>query len=162
MALTELTEEQREQIRRNRERAIQKQKERKERLEKEKQEKENEQTEKRELEKKTIASSSPSNKKQKVELELEDFEVGASEWISKTEAMKMYCVPHGTLAVCEVEERPNPHNQRWKPMKLYRRSEVRERSRKRWEGMEGLCAEREKRQQKQLERDMETAQSIFE
>jgi hypothetical protein len=153
-----LTEEQRERIRRNRERALQKQKERKERLEKEKQE--NEQTEKRELEKKTIASSSPSNKKQKVELE--GFEVGASEFISKTEAMKMYCVPQGTLAVCEVEERPNPHNQSWKPMKLYRRSEVRERGRKRWEGMEGLCAEREKRQQKQLKRDMEMAHSIFE
>jgi hypothetical protein len=158
-----LTEDQRERISRNRERALQKQKERKERLEKEK--KENEQTEKRELEKKTIPSSSPSsNKKQKVdlELELEDFEVGASEWITKTEAMKMYCVPQGTLAVCEVEERPNPHNKGWKPMKLYRRSEIRERSRKRWEGLEGLCAEREERQQKQLKRDIETARSIFE
>lgn len=146
----ELTEEQRERIRKNRERALQKQRERKERLEKEKQQ------EKRELVAETKTTSS---KKQKVELE--DFEAGAPEWISKTEAMKMYCVPQGTLAVCEVQERPNPHNQKWKPMKLFKRSEVRERAHKRWEGMEGLIAERTKRQEKQLKKDMEVADSIF-
>ena len=167
-----LTEEQKERIRQNRERALRIKKERMERLAKEKEEADKQ---KRTLnhprEGETLQAASTNKKKQKLEavkkqededVELEEFEVGASEWITKTEAMKTYCVPLGTLAVCQVEEKPNPHHASWKPMKLYLRSQVRQKARKRFGGLEGLVEERNKRRQKQLEKDMAKAKSIFE
>jgi DNA-repair protein complementing XP-A cells len=151
-----LTPEQKERIRINRERALAIQKERREKIEQEKKRKKNNLNET-----KLHVDLSPS-KKQKIDtVELEDFEVGASEWITKTEAMKIYCLPQGTLAICEVQERENPHNNKWKPMKLYTRSEVRERARKRFGGADGLVAERTKREQERLSKDMEKAKSIF-
>eukprot|EP00526_Cylindrotheca_closterium_P022816 CAMPEP_0113641812 /NCGR_PEP_ID=MMETSP0017_2-20120614/21962_1 /TAXON_ID=2856 /ORGANISM="Cylindrotheca closterium" /LENGTH=180 /DNA_ID=CAMNT_0000553197 /DNA_START=460 /DNA_END=1002 /DNA_ORIENTATION=- /assembly_acc=CAM_ASM_000147 len=178
-----LTEEQKERIKQNRERALRIKKERMERLAKEdadKKRKLNQGGGGREgetLQAATVRNEDvvrTSNKKQKLQaakkqqeeekddLELEEFEVGASEWITKSEAMKMYCVPQGTLAVCQVEERPNPHHASWKPMKLYLRSQVRQKGRKRFGGLEGLVEERNKRRQKQLEKDMAKARSIFE
>ncbi|KAL3935008.1 MAG: hypothetical protein SGBAC_009389 [Bacillariaceae sp.] len=175
-----LTEEQKERIKQNRERALRIKKERMERLAKEKEEVEDKKRKSSQGEGKTLQQQQPATtntvsptKKQKkseavakkqegeaVEL-LEEFEVGASEWITKTEAMKVYCVPQGTLAVCQVEERPNPHRASWKPMKLFRRSEVRQFARKRFGGLEGLVEERNSRKQKQLERDMAKARQIF-
>ena len=35
---------------------------------------------------------------------LEDFEVGASPFVTQTEATQQYCLPAGTLAVCTVVE----------------------------------------------------------
>eukprot|EP00526_Cylindrotheca_closterium_P022509 CAMPEP_0113657480 /NCGR_PEP_ID=MMETSP0017_2-20120614/31074_1 /TAXON_ID=2856 /ORGANISM="Cylindrotheca closterium" /LENGTH=183 /DNA_ID=CAMNT_0000571421 /DNA_START=273 /DNA_END=824 /DNA_ORIENTATION=+ /assembly_acc=CAM_ASM_000147 len=181
-----LTEEQKERIKQNRERALRIKKERMERLAKEKEEADKKRklnqgggAEGETLQAATIRNEDvvpTSNKKQKLleagkkrqqeeekdDLELEEFEVGASEWITKSEAMKMYCVPQGTLAVCQVEERPNPHHASWKPMKLYLRSQVRQKGRKRFGGLEGLVEERNKRRQKQLEKDMAKARSIFE
>jgi len=168
-----LTEEQKEQMRQNRERALRIKKERTERLAREKSEESNK---KRRLNNEGEASNGKPNndtlvssknqsvdsgKKEEEDVTLEDFEVGASDWITKSEAMKMYCVPQGTLAVCQVEEKPNPRNASWKPMKLYFRSEVRERARKRFGGLEGLVEERNKRRQNQLERDMARARSVF-
>jgi DNA-repair protein complementing XP-A cells len=75
--------------------------------------------------------------------------------------MNIYCLPIGTLNVCNVEERDNPHNPKWKPMKLYRRSEVRRRAHERYGDMDGLIAERTKRRQRKLHKDMEEAQNIF-
>lgn len=112
--------------------------------------------------KKQRAEAVQKQEEEKDDVELEEFEVGASEWITKAEAMKMYCVPQGTLAVCQVEERPNPHHASWKPMKLYLRSEVREKGRKRFGGLDGLVEERNQRRKKQLEKDMAKARSIFE
>eukprot|EP00526_Cylindrotheca_closterium_P022540 CAMPEP_0113638934 /NCGR_PEP_ID=MMETSP0017_2-20120614/20412_1 /TAXON_ID=2856 /ORGANISM="Cylindrotheca closterium" /LENGTH=184 /DNA_ID=CAMNT_0000550097 /DNA_START=436 /DNA_END=990 /DNA_ORIENTATION=- /assembly_acc=CAM_ASM_000147 len=182
-----LTEEQKERIKQNRERALRIKKERMERLAKEKEDADKKRKlnqggggggrEGETLQAATIRNEDvvrTSNKKQKLQaakkqqeeekddLELEEFEVGASEWITKSEAMKMYCVPQGTLAVCQVEERPNPHHASWKPMKLYLRSQVRQKGRKRFGGLEGLVEERNKRRQKQLEKDMAKARSIFE
>lgn len=168
-----LTEEQKERIKQNRERALRIKKERMKRLAKEKEEEEDKKRKLNQGEGKTLQQPATSNnvspnKKQKLEavnkkqaeegVELEEFEEGASEWITKTEAMKVYCVPQGTLAVCQVEERPNPHHASWKPMKLFLRSEVRQFARKRFRG---LVEERNKRKQKQLERDMAKARSIF-
>eukprot|EP00526_Cylindrotheca_closterium_P023939 CAMPEP_0113639318 /NCGR_PEP_ID=MMETSP0017_2-20120614/20625_1 /TAXON_ID=2856 /ORGANISM="Cylindrotheca closterium" /LENGTH=187 /DNA_ID=CAMNT_0000550523 /DNA_START=468 /DNA_END=1031 /DNA_ORIENTATION=+ /assembly_acc=CAM_ASM_000147 len=185
-----LTEEQKERIKQNRERALRIKKERMERLAKEKEDADKKRKlnqggggggrEGETLQAATIGNEgvvSTNNKKQKLleagkkqqqqqeekdDLELEEFEVGASEWITKSEAMKIYCVPQGTLAVCQVEERPNPHHASWKPMKLYLRSQVRQKGRKRFGGLEGLVEERNKRRQKQLEKDMAKARSIFE
>ena len=169
-----LTEEQKERIRQNRERALRIKKERMERLAREEAERKRklkEEEGKGETLAATNGSNPTANKRQKLEsparkkeediADLEDFEIGASEWITKSEAMKMYCVPQGTLAVCQVEERPNPHHASWKPMKLYLRAEVRQRARKRFGGLEGLVEERNKRRQKQLEKDMAKARNIF-
>jgi DNA-repair protein complementing XP-A cells len=93
--------------------------------------------------------------------DLEPFEEGGSEWVTRREAMDVYCLPAGTLAVCYVEERDNPHNRLWKPMKLYRRTEVRRRARHRYGGREGLIEERTRRQQRKLTRDLEAAKDIF-
>lgn len=150
-----LTPEQQERIRINRARALAIQKERREKEQKEKKKRILESTTKNDKE------EGKESKKQKKMEDLEEFEVGASEWITKTEAMKMYCVPEGTLAVCHVEEKENPHHKSWKPMKLYRRSEVRERAHNRYGGMEGLQAERNKRQKQKFARDVEMAKSIF-
>lgn len=107
---------------------------------------------------------SEEEKKRKIELgfvELEPFEEGASEYVTKTDAMKLYCLPEGTLAVCEVVEKENPHNRKWKPMKLYLRSEIRKRARDRYGGMEGLVEERQKRQKSRYEKDREVAAKLF-
>ena len=95
------------------------------------------------------------------DVELEDFEVGASEWVSKKEAKEKYCLPEGTLAVCKFEERPNPHNKGWKPMKLYSRKEVRMYSRKRFGGLDGLIEERRKRQEKKYQKDLEQTKDLL-
>lgn len=92
---------------------------------------------------------------------LEEFEEGASEWVTKTEAMNMYCLPEGSMAVCSYEEKPNPRNPSFKPMKLYRRSEIRYRAHKRHGGLEGLVKERNKRRQRKLDKDLEAARDIF-
>ena len=94
-------------------------------------------------------------------LPIEPFEEGASEWVTKKEAMSTYCLSEGTLAVLQVEERDNPHNKLWKPMKLYRRTDVRQWAHKRWNGLRGLQAERERRQTKKFEKDMKDADDIF-
>ena len=119
----------------------------------------------------SLPSSSPPQKKvQKTTttdsflddgLPIEPFEEGASEWVTKKEAMSTYCLSEGTLAVLQVEERENPHNKLWKPMKLYRRTDVRQWAHKRWNGLRGLQAERERRQTKKFEKDMKDADDIF-
>ena len=64
----------------------------------------------------------------------------------------MYCLPEGTLAVCQFTEKDNPHHKGWTPMKMYSRSEIRKRSRKRFDGLEGLVAERKKREEGGLQK----------
>ena len=160
-------------MRKNRERALQIQKERKEKLEKEENDKKRKEAT---VEKETGAiNQSPSKKARKggassnekddgvakQDGPIEQFEEGASEWVTKKEAMNMYCLPEGTLAVCEVEERENPHNKLWKPMKLYRRSEIRAWAHKRYGGLDGLVAERNMRRERKFARDMEAAKDIF-
>ncbi|GAX28967.1 hypothetical protein FisN_1Hh036 [Fistulifera solaris] len=94
--------------------------------------------------------------------ELEDFEVGASPFVTQTEATQQYCLPAGTLSVCQVvEERPNPRNPRWAKVKLYARSEIRQRAHKRFGGKEGLRAEREKRAQQRYEKDAMRMKDLF-
>merc|ERR1712194_343652 len=72
----------------------------------------------------------------KEDAELEEFEVGATEFVSKKEAKEKYCLPDGTLDVCAFKEKDNPHQKKWTPMKLYKRSEVRMRSRERFGGVD--------------------------
>lgn len=159
----ELTEEQRERIRRNRERAFAIQKQRREQQEKVEQGRKKKRTNEQLVEG-PLSDDDDKNKKQKAEINtpLEDFEVGASEWCTKKEAKEMYCLPDGTLAVCEdVQERDNPHHKGWKPMKLYRRSEIREWAYKRHGGLQGLVAERNKRREKRLAKEMKEASNVF-
>lgn len=172
-----LTEEQKERIRKNRERALQIQKQRREEREKKERNIErssdfiNEVKEKPLKKQKTTDSSARTmsqststvedDHQYRSEAPLEDFEEGASEWVSKTEAMTMYCLPEGTMAVCLYEEKENPRNPKFKPMKLYKRSEIRYRAHKRHGGLEGLIKERKKRRQRKLEKDMEEARDIF-
>ena len=95
------------------------------------------------------------------ESSLEDFEQGASPYISQTEAQRMYCIPMGTLAVCSYIEKENPRKNGWSKMKLYLRSEVRRRARKRFGGVDGLIKEREKRKKNRFERDLEEMKDVF-
>lgn len=95
------------------------------------------------------------------DLDLEEFEEGASELVTKKEAKKMYCLPEGTLAVCTVVEKDNPHHKGWAKMKLYNRSELRSRARKRFGGKEGLIAERRKREDERFRNDIEKTKDIF-
>ena len=92
---------------------------------------------------------------------LEDFERNASPYISQTEAQRTYCVPLGTLAVCSYIEKENPHKRGWSKMKLYLRSEVRSKARKRFGGKEGLIRERERRRQKRFQRDFAEMNNVF-
>ena len=94
-------------------------------------------------------------------VELEDFEVGASQYVTKDEAMRKYCLPQGTLAVCSYVEKPNPRNKSWTPMRLYKRSEIRRRSRERFGGLEGLVEERRKRDKKRFANDMAETKDVF-
>ena len=94
-------------------------------------------------------------------LELEEFEVGASKHVTKKEAMKMYLLPEGTLAVCKFEEKQNPHNKKFQPMKLYDRAEIRRRSRERFGGLQGLIEERKRRQDKRFQKDLEETKDLF-
>mmetsp|Transcript_745 Transcript_745/g.1934 ORF Transcript_745/g.1934 Transcript_745/m.1934 type:complete len:161 (+) Transcript_745:272-754(+) len=146
----ELTPELQERIRRNRERALQIQAERK-----------------RKAAAATTSTASneeesSSRKLPKTEEECEDWEIGLSEWVSKKEAVTKYCLPEGTLAVCETKEKDNPRHKGWASMKLYRRSELRARAYKRHGGKEGLIKERNKREQKRLEKDLKAAEKVFE
>ena len=94
-------------------------------------------------------------------LELEEFEVGASNYVTKKEAMKMYLLPEGTLAICKFEEKPNPHNNKFQPMKLYDRAEIRRLSRERFGGLEGVIEERRKRQDKRFQKDLDETKNLF-
>ena len=143
-----LTPELEERIRKNRERALQIQAERKRKLQEEKGQAENE-----ELNVKKGRTVE--------EVDCEDWEVGLSEWVSKKEAVAKYCLPEGTLAVCEVVMKDNPHHKGWAPMKLYKRSELRERAYKRFGGKEGLIEERMKREQKRLSKDLKVVDNMF-
>mmetsp|Transcript_12660 Transcript_12660/g.27730 ORF Transcript_12660/g.27730 Transcript_12660/m.27730 type:complete len:193 (-) Transcript_12660:648-1226(-) len=92
---------------------------------------------------------------------LEDFEHEATAYISQTEAQREYCVPLGTLQVCSFIEKDNPHKRGWSKMKLYSRSEIRRRARKRFGGKEGLIREREKRKEKRLAKDLDGVKDAF-
>mmetsp|Transcript_24133 Transcript_24133/g.35945 ORF Transcript_24133/g.35945 Transcript_24133/m.35945 type:complete len:197 (-) Transcript_24133:313-903(-) len=94
-------------------------------------------------------------------IELEDFEIGASQYVTKQQAMKIYCLPPGTLAVCSYIEKDNPRQSKWSKMKLYDRSEIRRRARKRFGGLNGLVEERRKREMKRFERDFEDSNDVF-
>merc|ERR1740130_1916641 len=174
-----LTEEQRERIRRNKERALQIQKERKQKQQNEKRHIHYNNNNKRRLSSPTTNNNDnvihhqkeveKSEKKQKKiadsqndpSLPLEDFEVGASQYVTKKEATNVYCLPEGSIAVCTHEEKVNPHNSKFKPMKLYKRDEVRYYAHKGYGGLNGLIKERNKRRQRKLEKDMNDAKDIF-
>lgn len=94
--------------------------------------------------------------------EIEVFEENASEYITKQEAMKVYCLPMGTLDVCRnCITKPNPKHPTWSDMKLYLRKEIRYRAHQRYGGMLGLIQERNKRNQIRLQKDMEQSRDIF-
>merc|ERR1712238_341309 len=172
-----LTEEQRERIRINKERALNIQKERKQK-QKEKEQKEinykinnkrrsqtdgnnnNIQQQEISFTKKQKASNNP-HADEDDNVPLEDFEEGASQYVTKKEAKNMYCLPEGSLAVCTYEEKINPHNSKFTPMKLYNRKEIRFYAHKRYKGVHGLINERNKRSQRKLEKDMNNAKDIF-
>ena len=153
-----LTEEQKQKIKENRERALALKKKRAE---------ERAAAEKRELEAAAAksnddrASRSEGSDVEDTNIELEDFEVGASEFVTKDEAMRKYCLPQGTLAVCSYTEKANPRNKSWTPMRLYKRSEIRRRARERFGGLEGLVEERRKRDKKRFANDMAETKDIF-
>lgn len=161
----ELTEEQLERIRKNRERAFELQ--RKRAAEREGailmkgQDGENLAT-KVVNDSKRRKTDQEKEKEGEEEEELEEFEVGGSEWVTKAEAMKVYCLPEGTLAVCQVQEKKNPKHTGWTPMKLYNRKEIRRRARARHGGIVGLVAERKKRANKRFEKDLKRNMNLFE
>ena len=88
--------------------------------------------------------------------------VGVSVYVTKQEAMHSYCLPQGTLDVCEFTERENPRNRKFQPMKLFHRAEVRRRAYERYGGKDGLEKERERRKRKRFEKDMANVREIFE
>lgn len=170
----ELTEEQRERIKRNRERALEIRQAKLKELEEELKtgRVDDKETKKRDGALKESTDSGIKSKKQKPEVveqndlenevvELEAFEEGAPEYVTKQEAMKMYCLPNGTLEVCAIVEKSNPRNGSWNPMKLYKRSEIRRRARNRFGGLDGLIMERQKREDDRFKKDLEKAKDVF-
>jgi XPA protein C-terminus len=159
----ELTDEQKERIRRNKERALAIQRKRRS-LELVEQSQhgdvavKSDRSDGEESSKKLRTSALDDNDE---EVEMEDFEVGASEWVTKKEAMSKYCLPEGTLAVCKYTEKENPHQKGWKPMKLYSRAEIRRRARERFGGLEELKAERLRREVKRFSNDLEKTKNVF-
>jgi hypothetical protein len=159
-----LTEEQQERIRQNKARALEIQKRRKVEQESAKTE-----TKAAAAEGGNVAVNISGNKRRKMSPEgikgeakdPEEFEMGASEFVTKKEAMKMYCLPEGTLAVCAFSEKANPHHKGWTPMKLFNRSEIRRRARERFGGIEGLIAERQMREDKRFQKDLERTKDVF-
>jgi XPA protein C-terminus len=159
-----LTKEQQERIRQNRERALEL---RKRKLEDEEEKKNsgngvkanNKEISDSKRKRKEDASKAAEDDNE--DSELEAFEEGASEYVTKQEAMKMYCLPAGTLEVCSFIEKPNPRNGAWNPMKLYNRCEIRRRARKRFGGLEGLIAERRMREETRFQKDMERTKDVF-
>lgn len=99
--------------------------------------------------------------KDEEDVELEDFEVGASAYVTKEEASKLYCLPPGTLAICNYIEKDNPRQSKWNKMKLYNRSEIRRRARERFGGLDGLVEERRKRENKRFQKDLDSGQEVF-
>ena len=173
-----LTEEQKERIRKNRERALEIQKRRREELEAKNKGAVSSQSQldvsdgsprkKMALDEKGKGSDGGEHggvvggeEVPEEEMELEEFEVGASKHVTKKEAMKMYLIPEGTLTVCKFEEKPNPHNKKFQPMKLYDRAEIRRLSRERFGGLQGLIEERKRRQDKRFQKDLEETKDLF-
>ncbi|CAB9523700.1 repair protein [Seminavis robusta] len=161
-----LTEEQQERIRQNRERALAIQRQRK----KDPEEKERKATPPSTEKKRPLDSPhSANNKRPKVlvvdeddeNVSLEPFEEGASDLVTKSDAKKLYCLPEGTLQCCTVVEKDNPRHKSWSKMKLYHRSEVRRRARKRYGGRLGLEAERKRRQDERFANDLAKTKNIF-
>ena len=163
----ELTQEQKERIRKNRERAlaiqkrIREEKEAKERANGALANQEEVEVTRRETKKQKTSSEGNTKEEEEEQVVLEDFEIGASPFVSKKEAMKIYLLPEGTLAVCKYVEKPNPRNKSWKAMKLYHRDEIRRRSRERFGGLQGLIDERRKREYARFEKDMEESRDLF-
>ena len=173
-----LTEEQKERIRKNRERALEIQRQRKEREQKETG-KHGHSDGSNDHNDRCNSNDIDFNKRQKIgsitedgsfkkaqgleddDIELEDFEINSSQYVTASEAKDKYCLPDGTLNVCEYIEKENPRNKKFKPMKLYYRSEIRKRARNRYNGLQGLVEEREKRQMKKFYRDYEKTKDIF-
>lgn len=172
-----MTEEQRERIRKNRERALEIRRRKLQEAEAEaeaeaarrtqqqqKEEEDKKQTTKTAATSKVDANTKTQNedrKEEEEEVELEDFEIDASRYVTKQEAMKKYCLPAGTLEVCDYIEKDNPRQSKWNKMKLYHRSEIRKRARERWGGLEGLQEERRRRELKRSEKDMEDGYRVF-
>lgn len=166
----ELTEEQKERIKRNRERALEIQRKRKEELVAVKegdggggapQGEELSGVKRRKMNVGSVGLKEEDDSKEEEDVVLEDFEVGASAFVSKREAVQQYCLPEGTLAVCDFVERDNPRNKAWAPLKLYKRAEIRKRARERFGGLEGLVEERRKRAERRFKKDLMAAEDVF-
>ncbi len=145
-----LTEEQKELIRQNRERALQLQKKKRECVVVAEDEA------KERCEKKIRIET-----KVDEEIELEEFEIAASKFVTQREAKQVYCLPEGTLAVCSYVEKTNPRGKGFKPMKLYDRAEIRRRARERFGGLDGLIAERNRRAEERFRKDLERNKDLF-
>jgi len=92
---------------------------------------------------------------------LEDFEKGASDYITKEQASKLYCLPTGSIELCSFIIKENPKCPKFAPMKLFSRKEIRKRAHERYGGLQGLQQERRKRGEKRLKKDMESCENIF-
>ena len=162
-----LTEEQKERIKKNRERALEiRRKKEEERKRAAASAASSAEKEQRTNETKKATKPDPSttiidSEEEESDIELEDFEIDASKFVTKQEAMKMYCLPAGTLAVCKFIEKDNPRQSKWNKMKLYLRSEVRRKSRQRFHGLDGLIQERRRRENKRFEKDFESGHDVF-
>jgi hypothetical protein len=96
------------------------------------------------------------------EMRMEDWEYTASLYVSKQEAKTIYCLPEGTISCCHVmKEIENPKNQLFSKVKLYLRSDIRQRAYQRYGGSIGLQQERNKRQQILHEKHIQDASNIF-
>jgi len=158
----ELTQEQLERIQKNQQRA------RELRQEKEKITKKLQETIQRNEDGKETAEGIQVDPPEKIEKEkqeieiLEDFEVGASDFITKEQCKEQYCLPLASIDLCSFIVKENPKCPKFAPMKLFSRKEIRKRARERFGGLEGLQQERIQRQEKRLKKDMETCQHVFE
>jgi DNA-repair protein complementing XP-A cells len=111
----------------------------------------------------TQSSEKQEEKSNGDEDDLEDFEIGASAYITKEQASKLYCLPVESIELCsDVMMKENPKCSKFAAMKLYSRKEIRKRARERFGGLEALRSERIRRQQKRLKKDMDATLHVFE
>jgi len=109
----------------------------------------------------TSSSTEEKAEKEKEDDVMEDWEIEASLYVTKKEAQSMYCLPEGTLAVCTCIEKENPRHKGFKPMKLYERKEIRQRAHRRYGGIQGLQQERKQREENRFRKDLERTKNIF-
>mmetsp|Transcript_16939 Transcript_16939/g.28708 ORF Transcript_16939/g.28708 Transcript_16939/m.28708 type:complete len:263 (+) Transcript_16939:58-846(+) len=81
--------------------------------------------------------------------------------LSKSEAAKLYLIPDDAFRFLKFQEKDNPHNSSWTPMKLYLRKHLRDLALKRFGSFDKLDEERQKRAMAQYEKGLDRTRNAL-